>query len=119
MFDTILGFVTNNLLFTAPIGGAIIAVILRQIDNDAIQSAVQWPFNKIAYALGGLSEGAGIFLTTLFGGKFRYTKPFWNKLIEPYLIDAINNIVVTVIERTTNIINTIAQRFIKGLRSDN
>ena len=119
MFSTVLGFITDNLLFTAPIGGVIIALILKRINNDKIQAFVNWPFDKLAFILGSTCKGAGIFITAFFGGKFKYTKPFWNKLIEPYLIDAIENIVVTVIKGITRVVNSATNNFIEGLRSDN
>ena len=41
-------------------------------------------------------------------GKWKWTKSVWNKTIEPYFIDAIDNILVTGISK-----------FVDGLRSDN
>ena len=45
---------------------------------------------------------------TLGLGKWKWTKKVWNKTLEPYCIDAIDNIVVTGIAK-----------FVEGLRSDN
>ena len=41
-------------------------------------------------------------------GKWKWTKKIWNKTLEPYCIDAIDNIVVTGISK-----------FVEGVRSDN
>ena len=45
---------------------------------------------------------------TLGLAKFKWTKKVWNKTIEPYVVDAIDNIVSHGI-----------QEFVRGLRSDN
>jgi len=74
--------------------------------------AVAWtlkkiPNKKIKAQLGMMTYGMGV--TCLLGmGKWKYTKKFWNKTIEPYRIDAIDNIVGHGIKE-----------FIRGLRSDN
>ena len=44
---------------------------------------------------------------TLGLSKFRFTKDLWNKTIEPYFIDLVDNTVGTAVKS-----------FIKGLRSD-
>ena len=51
--------------------------------------------------------GAGV-ACTLGLAKFKWTKSIWNKYIEPWCVDAIDNIVVTGISK-----------FVEGLRSDN
>ena len=78
------------------VGGVIIAWILKKIPNKVIQAK-----------LGAFMYGAGV-ACSLGLGKWKFTKKFWNKLIEPWVIDVIDNIVV----------NSIA-RFVEGLRSDN
>ena len=47
-------------------------------------------------------------ICTLGMGKWKWTKKVWNKTIEPYFVDAIDNILVTGISK-----------FVDGLRSDN
>ena len=74
--------------------------------------AVAWtlkkiPNKKIKAQLGMMTYGMGV-TCSLGMGKWKYTKKFWNKTIEPYLIDAIDNIVGHGIKE-----------FIRGLRSDN
>ena len=51
--------------------------------------------------------GLGV-VCTLGLTKWKITKNFWNKVVEPWVIDFIDNVFVTGI-----------QRFIDGLRSDN
>ena len=90
-------FLTNNL---ALIGGgsatAIAMIILKLIPNDKICAFVEGSFEKL-----GILMTAGL-------TKFWVTKTLWNKTIEPYCIDAIDNIIVTGISK-----------FVDGLRSDN
>jgi len=81
------------------IGGGIavvVAWILRRIPNDAIKAK----FGAVCYAMG--------VATTLGLAKWRITKKIWNVTVEPYVIDAIDNILVTGISR-----------YVEGLRSDN
>ena len=87
-------------------------------------SAIQWSIGGIAglgmaWALkripnrvlkakfGALMYGLGV-TSTLGLGKWKITKRFWNKTIEPWIIDAIDNIVGHGIKE-----------YIRGLRSDN
>ena len=76
--------------------GVCIAYVLKQIPNDDIKKAVD-----------GAMYNFGVFVT-LGLAKWRWTGGIWNKTIEPYLVDAVDNIVVQGIAS-----------FIKGLRSDN
>ena len=78
------------------VGGVIIAWALKRIPNDVIKAK-----------FGAFMYGAGV-ACTLGLTKWKWTKKFWNKLIEPWVIDAIDNIVLNSISR-----------FVEGLRSDN
>jgi hypothetical protein len=65
------------------VGALVIAYILKRVPNDKIQAAVY----KTVY---------GLFrVVTLNLSKFKYTAPFWEKYIEPWLIDLIDNTLVT------------------------
>ena len=80
-------------------GGAVavgVAWALKKIPNSAIKAK-----------FGLLMYGAGV-VCTLGLAKFKWTKKVWNKTIEPYVVDAIDNIVSNGI-----------QEFVRGLRSDN
>lgn len=79
------------------VGTWVIAWVLKRIPNKAIKAR-----------LGSLFFGFGVVVSAFFGGKWQYTKPFWEKLIEPFVIDAIDNFVVNS-----------AVEFIRGMRSDN
>ena len=80
--------------------GGIVAVgaawALKKIPNKTIKAK-----------FGVLMYGAGV-ACTLGLAKFKWTKKIWNKTIEPYIVDAIDNIVAHGI-----------QEFVRGLRSDN
>ena len=80
-------------------GGAVAVVVafaLKKIPNATIKAK-----------LGVFMYGAGV-TCTLGLAKFKWTKKVWNKTIEPYIVDAIDNIVAHGI-----------QEFVRGLRSDN
>ena len=80
-------------------GGAVAVVVafaLKKIPNATIKAK-----------LGVVMYGAGV-ACTLGLAKFKFTKKVWNKTIEPYIVDAIDNIVSHGI-----------QEFVRGLRSDN
>jgi len=49
--------------------------------------------------------GVGV---TLGMAKWKFTKPIWNKVVEPYFIDLIDNVIITGLSK-----------FVEGMRSDN
>ena len=95
MIETLKNFITSPSVFIAA-GTVIIGYILKRIPNASIQKVV-----------GSAGYFLGVFIT---GGlsKFKWSAPFWNKIIEPYFIDLLDNVAGTFIKD-----------FIKGLRSDN
>mgnify|MGYP003150157377 FL=1 len=78
------------------IGAVAVAWILKKIPNKRIKAQ----FGMIMYGMG--------VTCTLGMAKFKWTKRFWNKTIEPWIVDAIDNIAGHGIKE-----------FIRGLRSDN
>tara|TARA_R110000744_G_scaffold92927_1_gene179674 strand:- start:8326 stop:8622 length:297 start_codon:yes stop_codon:yes gene_type:complete len=78
------------------VSGLVVAWILKKIPNETIKAK----FGLFMYGL-GVTCSLGL-------SKFKYTKKLWNATIEPYVIDAIDNIAVTGISK-----------FVEGLRSDN
>ena len=78
------------------IGAVAIAWILKKIPNATLKAK----FGLVMYRL-------GIFCT-LGMGRWKVTKKFWQKTIEPWVVDAISNIIGHGISE-----------FIRGLRSDN
>jgi len=78
------------------VAGVAVAFALKKIPNNTIKAK----FGSWMYSLG--------VVCTLGLGKWKWTKKVWNKTIEPYCIDAIDNILVTGISK-----------FVEGLRSDN
>ena len=77
-------------------GGGIALFILKKIPNEKICAFVEGSFEKL-----GLLMTAGL-------SKWVWTKKLWNKTIEPYFIDLIDNVVGGAL-----------RGFVKGLRSDN
>lgn len=99
MFSNIISVVTNiftggNLL--VGVIGAVALYLLKRIKNETIKGAVK----KLFY-------GFGVFVT-LGLSKWKWTASIWNKTIEPYFIDLVDNVVGGAVDG-----------FIEGLRSDN
>ena len=75
-------------------------------------AGLAWAFKKIPNAqikakVGLLTYGAGV-ACTLGLGKYKFTKKVWNKTMEPYFIDFMDNV-----------FGHGLNEFIRGLRSDN
>ena len=98
MLSTLTAFATTKVAAYAGMGvaGMATAFVLKKIPNKTIKAK----FGSWMYNLG--------VVCTLGMGKWKWTKNVWNKTIEPYLVDAIDNILVTGISK-----------FVDGLRSDN
>ena len=65
------------------------------------------PNNKIKAKVGYWMYGLGV-TVTLGLSKWKYTKSVWNKVVEPYFIDLVDNVLVTGLAK-----------FVEGMRSDN
>ena len=78
------------------VGAAVLAWILKKVPNKAIKAQI-----------GMMMYGMGV-TCTLGMGKWKYTKKFWNKTVEPYFVDLLDNVIA----------HGLAE-FIRGLRSDN
>ena len=78
------------------IGAVVVAWVLKRIPNKTIKAK----FGMMMYGIG--------VTCTLGMGNWKYTKRFWNKTVEPYFVDLLDNIVG----------HGLAE-FIRGLRSDN
>ena len=76
-------------------GGAVLW-ILKKIPNEKICAFVEGGFEKL-----GVAMTAGL-------SKFKWTKGVWNKTIEPWFVDLIDNI-----------FGSMVRGLIKGLKSDN
>lgn len=74
----------------------VVAWILKRIPNDVIKAK-----------FGALMYGLGV-ACTLGLAKWKWSAKIWNKTVEPFVIDAINNIIVNGI-----------REFIRGMQSDN
>ena len=98
MLASLTAFATSKVAAYAGMGvaGIVTAFVLKKIPNRTIKAK----FGSFMYSLG--------VLCTLGMGKWKWTKKVWNKTIEPYFVDAIDNILVTGISK-----------FVDGLRSDN
>ena len=77
-------------------GGSLLLWGLKKIPNEKICAFVEGSFEKL-----GILMTAGL-------TKFWVTKKLWNKTIEPYFIDLVDNVVGGAL-----------RGLIKGLRSDN
>ena len=89
-------FLTNNLNLLVGGGASAIALwLLKLVPNKAIKSCV-----------GTACYWAGTAMT-LGLSRFRITRSIWNKTVEPYFIDLVDNVVGEAVKS-----------FIEGLRSD-
>lgn len=98
MIELLTAFATKQAVIYAggSFGAFVLTWVLKKIPNDSIKKVV----GKFMYGLG--------VTVTLGLSKWKVTAKFWNKIIEPFFIDLIDNIVGHGI-----------QEFIRGLRSDN
>ena len=98
MLSALTALATKKVAVYAGMGvaGMATAFVLKKIPNKTIKAK----FGSWMYNLG--------VVCTLGMGKWKGTKKVWNKTIEPYFVDAIDNILVTGISK-----------FVDGLRSDN
>ena len=91
-----LDFLANNAgLLIGGTGGGIVLYILKKIPNEEICAWVE-----------GFTFMAGRFMT-LGLSQWKFTKDIWNKTIEQYFIDLVDNFVGSAV-----------RGFIKGLRVD-
>jgi len=91
-----LDFITNNVgLLAGGTGGGIVLYMLKKIPNKEICGWVE----SICFT-------AGRFMT-LGLSQWKFTKDIWNKTVEPYFIDLVDNFVGGAV-----------RGFIKGLRAD-
>ena len=96
MFDSILSFATNNT--TMLVGGGtagIVLWVLKKVPNESISNIVETFFYGCGKAI------------TLGLSKWSITRKFWNKTIEPWFIDLVDNV-----------IGGALRGFIRGLRMD-
>ena len=98
MLEMIAAKLTGKAVAVAGGGVAVLAStwILKRIPNDVIKAKV-----------GLMMYGLGVTLT-LGMAKWKFTKPIWNKVIEPYFIDVVDNVLVTGMSK-----------FVEGMSSDN
>ena len=91
-----LSFLTGNVGLLAGGGTAgIMLWVLKKVPNDKIYNSVEKLFKGLGVAM------------TLGLGKFKLTKKYWNKTVEPWVIDLVENT-----------IGAAVNGFVKGLRSD-
>ena len=97
MFDQVLGFLGNN--STMLVGGgasAMVLWVLKKVPNEHVCSVIETSFESVGRVMtGGLS-------------KFSWSSKYWNKTVEPWFIDLVDNI-----------FGSMVRGLIKGLRSDN
>tara|TARA_R100000329_G_scaffold145153_1_gene130430 strand:+ start:1099 stop:1401 length:303 start_codon:yes stop_codon:yes gene_type:complete len=97
MLENIFDTVVNNSGLIAGTGiTGIVLWVLKRVPNKTIADKVEVVFEKLGTAL------------TLGLSSWKITKKLWNKTIEPWFIDLIDNVVGAGVKG-----------FIKGLRSDN
>ena len=97
MLDSVLGIISSNSgLMVGGGASAMVLWVLKKVPNEHICSVIETAFESIGRVM------------TLGLNKWSITKKVWNKTIEPWFIDLVDNI-----------FGSIIRGFIKGLRSDN
>ena len=96
MFDSLMGLSSNMGLLVGGGSAGIVLFVLKKIPNEKICAFVEGMFEKL-----GVAMTAGL-------SKFAWTKGVWNKTIEPYFIDLLDNL-----------FGSAVRGLIKGLKSDN
>ena len=92
----VLSFLTSNMgLITGGGTAGLVLWVLKKVPNEHICSVVETAFETIGKAM------------TLGLAKWKVTRGVWNKTIEPWLIDLVDNVAGGAV-----------RGFIKGLRSD-
>ena len=96
MLDSLLGAVTSNSgLLMGGGTAAVVLWVLKKVPNESICSVVETTFESLGKVM------------TLGLAKWKITKNVWNKTIEPWFIDLIDNV-----------FGSMVRGLIKGLRSD-
>ena len=92
-----LDFLSNNAgLLAGGTGTAVVLWLLKRVPNEEICGWVEGTASTLGRCM------------TLGLSKWKFTKNFWNKTLEPWFIDFFDNF-----------IGGFVRGFIKGLRSDN
>ena len=99
-------------LIAAKLGGAVSVYAIQMVSYGVFGMAILYimkriPNDKIKLIVRNTFLALGV-TTTLGMSRYKYTKKIWNKFMEPYFVDLINN---TVVEG--------ARAYIEGMRSDN
>ena len=96
MFDSVLGMLSNNSGLVAGGGVSVVVLwVLKKVPNEHICSVIETACESLGRVM------------TLGLNKWSVTKKVWNKTVEPWFIDLVDNVFGSVI-----------RGFIKGLRSD-
>ena len=101
MLETILGFFTGGNLIIGLIV-VIVGYIMKKINNSWLR--------KFRIPVQALFRGFGV-VCTLGLSKWKWTAPVWNKTLEPFVVDLIDNV--------WHILEGIPAGFIEGLHTDN
>jgi len=117
--QTVGGFLITPTGAGIGLAALIVGFILKKIDNTVVKGWVVKPFHLLAVIVGKSAEGIGVVITVFFGAKFKWTKGLWNKLIEPFVIDLLDNVVNGIIDGVEEIVDAARDGLIKGLKSDN
>ena len=97
MLDSVLGVLSSNSgLMVGGGASAMVLWVLKKVPNEHICSVIETACESVGKVM------------TLGLSKWSVTKKVWNKTVEPWFIDLVDNVFGSMI-----------RGFIKGLRSDN
>lgn len=118
ILKAIVGFIITPQGIGVGIGVLVLGYVLKRLDNTIVKGWVKTPFHWLAFVVHKFFLGIGIAIT---GGlsRWKWTKGTWNKYIEPYLIDLIDNIINGIVDGIVEVIQAVQRGLIEGLKSDN
>jgi len=96
VMDVIKSVATGGSALWYGLATVVFLFLMKKIPNDKIQAVI----GKLFYGLGCT--------VTLGLSTWKWSAPVWQKTIEPYFVDLVENVV-----------NTALNKFVEGIRSDN
>ena len=136
MLDTIFGFAKEVLPFaidlakdsgaflTTPAGAgigflaAVTGYFLKQADNKKTKGVILWPFKWLGIVLEKIMFGFGVTITA-GASKWPLTAGIWNKTVEPFFVDLLDNLFNSIIDGLELVVDGIRKGLFDGLHSDN
>lgn len=112
------GFLITPQGIAVGLGAVAVGYVLKRIDNTIVKGWILTPFNWLAFIVDKFFYGLGVAMT-LGLSRWPITRRWWNKTLEPYFIDLLDNVINGIIDGVVKVINAMQAGLIRGLKSDN